>query len=98
MIVNICGIPHKIIEREDAFDGGHMGIIDHVREEIYVNKELPEVGKKETICHEIIHGILIHLGYTQTSQDEQFVQALGNAIYQAFEIKDVEIGGKNEVD
>lgn len=44
-------------------------------------------AKEETICHEMVHGILVHLGYTEQSQDETFVQALGNAIYQGFEIK-----------
>lgn len=35
----------------------------------------------------MIHGILVHLGYSEQSQDEQFVQALANAIYQGFDIK-----------
>lgn len=39
------------------------------------------------MCHEILHGILVHLGYNEQSQDEQFVQAVGNAIYQTFQIK-----------
>ena len=98
MIVNICGIPHKVIEHKDSFDGGHMGMIDHVLAEIYVNKDLTEEGKKETICHEIVHGILVHLGYTETSSNEQFVQAVGNAIYQAFDIKDLSKGEENGTD
>jgi hypothetical protein len=35
----------------------------------------------------MIHGILVHLGYTEQSQDETFVQALANAIYQGFDIR-----------
>ena len=46
-----------------------------------------EEAKEETICHEMIHGILVHLGYSQQSQDEIFVQALANAIYQGFDIR-----------
>ena len=43
--------------------------------------------KEETLCHEMVHGILTHMGYDNLSNDERFVQALGNAIYQGFEVK-----------
>ena len=88
MTVNICGLKHRIVECEDKFDVDlHFGQIDYKTCEILVNKSLSEESKKETICHEMIHGILVHLGYNEQSQDEQFVQALGNAIYQGFDIK-----------
>ena len=88
MKVNICGIPHKVVECEDKFDvDAHFGQIDYKACEIRVNKDMTEASKKETLCHEMVHGILIHLGYSEYSQDEQLVQALGNAIYQGFEIK-----------
>lgn len=90
MTVNICGVSHKVIECEDCFNStdAHFGMIDYIKSEIKVNKDLTEQGKKETLCHEMVHGMLIHLGYEEYSQDEQFVQALGNAIYQGFEIKE----------
>ena len=88
MKVNICGIPHKIIECEDKFDVDcHFGQIDHKACEIRINKDLTAEKKKETICHEMVHGMFVSLGYNDYSNDEQLVQALGNAIYQSFEIK-----------
>ena len=88
MKVNICGIPHKVIECEDRFDvDAHFGQIDYKACEIRINKDMTEASKKETLCHEMVHGMLTHLGYSEYSQDEQLVQALGNAIYQGFEIK-----------
>lgn len=88
MKVNICGVPHTVIECEDKFDvDAHFGQIDYKACEIRVNKDLPNESKKETICHEMIHGILVHLGYDDLAHDEQFVQALGNAIYQGFDVK-----------
>ncbi len=88
MKVNICGVSHEITECEDKFDVDcHFGQIDYKNCEIRVNKDMKAEAKEETICHEMIHGILIHLGYNEQSQDEQFVQALGNAIYQGFDIK-----------
>ena len=92
MKVNICGIKHDIIECDDNFDADatHFGQIDYKNGTIKINGDMPDVMKKETICHEMVHGMLIHLGYAKEAEDEQYVQALGNAIMQGFEIKDVE--------
>lgn len=88
MKVNICGITYEVIEKEDSFNTDlHFGQIDYGKCEIRVNKDMPGLLKKETICHEMVHGMLLHLGYIEQSQDEQFVQALGNAIAQGFYLK-----------
>lgn len=88
MIVNICGIPHKVIECEDNFSVNlHFAQIDYKACEIRVNKDMTDANKIESICHEMVHGIFVHLGYNDYAQNEQLVQALGNAIYQGFEIK-----------
>lgn len=88
MIVNICGIPYKVVEAEDYFDvDAHFGQIDYKRALILINSGLTSEIKNESLCHEIVHGILVHLGYSEKAQDEQFVQALGNAINQCFTIK-----------
>ena len=90
MRVNICGIPHEVIECEDKFDVDlHFGQIDYKTCEIRVNKDISDENKIETIIHEMIHGILVHLGYSEGAQNEQFVQALANAIYQGFYIKNI---------
>lgn len=91
MKVNICGIPHTVIGCEDHFDvDTHFGQIDYKACEIRINKDLATEAMEETICHEMIHGILVHLGYSEQSQDETFVQALGNAIYQGFVVRVIE--------
>ena len=88
MTVNICGIKYDVIECEDAFDvDKHFGMIDYMQATIKVNKSMCDQIKREAIAHEMVHGILVHLGYNDQSQDEQFVQALGNAILQGFDIK-----------
>ena len=86
MKVNICGIPHTVKECEDKFDASY-GQINHKKCEILIDKDMSEESKAETICHEMVHGIFVHLGYADYANDEQFVQALGNAIYQGFYIK-----------
>lgn len=92
MTVNICGIEHIIVECDDKFDNAdlHLGQINYGMCEIRINKDLSAPMKKETLCHEMLHGILMHLGYEKEGQDEQFVQALANAVSQSFEIKEVE--------
>ena len=90
MTVNICGILHEVIECNDSFSGDvtHFGEIIYKDCKIKINKEMAPEAKEETIIHEMIHGILVHLGYTEQSEDETFVQGLANAIYQGFEIKE----------
>lgn len=87
MIVNICGIAHKVIEVEDCFDSDmHLGQIDYKKAEIRINKGASPAIKEETLCHEIMHGILVHIGREDLSEDETFVTVLANAIYQGFEV------------
>lgn len=88
MRVNICGIMHSVTEKEDTFelDTTNFGFIDYTETRIVINKKLKEDIKKETLCHEMVHGMLHHLGYAELTQDEQFVQALANAIYQGFDV------------
>lgn len=87
-LVNICGIPYRIVECEDKFDlDTHFGMIDYRNCEIRINKDLADPMKQQTLIHEMIHGMLFNLGYSELMTDEQFVQALASAIYQGFEVK-----------
>ena len=89
MKVNICGIPHEIVDCEDSFtaDATHFGEIDYQKCTIKINKNMAVEAQEETIIHEMIHGILVHIGYSERSEDETFVQGLANAIYQGFDIR-----------
>lgn len=93
--VNICGIEHDIKGVDDVFNSGafHMGQINFDKCEILLNKDMPLRLRQETLCHEIVHGILVHIGYTELGENEQFVQALGNAINQSFDVKEVTYEG-----
>lgn len=90
MKVNICGIEHDVIECEDTFDiDTHFGMITYKDAVIKINKDMPEQMKKEALCHEMVHGMLVHIGREDLSQDETFVQMLGNAIAQGFVIREI---------
>lgn len=87
--VNICGIEHSVIECEDNFDTEtHMGQIDYGKCMIKINKDMPCQLKTAILCHEILHGMLIHIGREDLSEDEQLITALGNAINNAFLVKE----------
>lgn len=91
MIVNICGIPHKVIELDDHFDvDAHLGQIEYKECLIKINSGIASELKKATICHEVLHGMLVHIGRSDLAEDETFVTALGNAIHGAFSIIDVD--------
>ena len=64
-------------------------MICYKENEIRINEDMSENQKKETLCHEMVHGMLTHLGFDDLSNNEQLVQALGNAIYQGFEVKEL---------
>lgn len=88
--VNICGIPYTVKECEDHFDSDcHCGLIIYSECLIKINKNMHEEMKKATLCHEIMHGILLNIGREDLSNDENFVTALGNAVYATFDVKEV---------
>lgn len=88
--VKICGIPFKIKEVSDIEkdnEGVVLGKIIHSKAKILIKKNLPKELKKSVLYHEVLHGILVQLGYNDLSDDETFVQGLSNALYQMFELK-----------
>lgn len=93
MRINICGIPHEVVECEDVFDAEmHLGQIDYKQAKILINKDANIEIKSETLCHEIMHGILVHIGREDLSQDETLVTALGNSIRQTFDVRYLDEG------
>lgn len=95
--VNICGIPYSVKYVDDSFNADtHFGQINYGKAEILVNRDLNTALTHETICHELVHGILIHLGYNNLSNDEQLVQALGNAIHQSCDVRNIGCEGTVE--
>lgn len=70
----------------DAFDSTekHFGLINYEQCCIYINRAMPDELQKETIFHEFVHGVLLHIGEEDKSLDEKFVQTLSNALYQTF--------------
>ena len=90
--VNICGVPHEIVYK-DVIDEDCEGIIQgkilYSKAKILVKKDLPKQIKKEVIIHEMVHGMLCHMGQNELCGNEEFVQMMANAIYNSgFELKE----------
>ena len=82
--VNICGIPHKIVYKdviEEDSEGITQGLIIYSKAKILVKKDLPKELEKEVIIHEMVHGMLCHMGQDELCGNEEFVQMMANAIY-----------------
>ena len=87
--VNICGIPHKVVICKDSFDQDlHLGQIRYASAEIRINEDACHEMQMQTLIHEMLHGILVHIGRQEESNDEQLVQGLANAIYQSFDVRE----------
>ena len=81
--VNICGIPHKIrykhtIAEDD--EGVVNGLIELSKCKITLKKGMTKKFEKETLIHEMIHGVLHHIGRYELAEDEEFVQGLANGL------------------
>lgn len=90
MTVNICGVQHevkKVTAINEGSDGITLGIIDHSKAEISIRSGMPSGLEQSTLFHEVLHGMLVQLGYNSLSEDETFVQGFSNAMYQMFDFK-----------
>lgn len=89
MKVKICGIDYIVNECDNNFTANAIsfGEVDYKKGVILLNNELSDDIKSETLCHEILHAMLVYIGRSDLSEDETFVCSLGNAINQTFEVK-----------
>ena len=85
MIVNILGIPYTVeeVDRIDP-DVRMFGQIDYPNQRILLEKGMAPEYAKQTLMHEILHGILEGLGYDDINSDDQKVQSIATALYQVF--------------
>lgn len=88
--MKICGVNYEVVETEDVFDSDatHFGQVDFKQGKIFINKDMSDDVKAETLVHEVTHAILVYIGRQDLTEEEPFVQALGNAIFQTFDLKE----------
>lgn len=93
--IKICGIPYEIIEKEciESSSGRCLGLITYDEGTIEIRKGQQPDYYRQTLIHEVVHGMLVMIGRNDLSEDETFVQSLALAISQTFELK-IEEGDK----
>ena len=88
--VNICGIPHQIIEKDYIEgEGCVLGEIEYRSCTIAMRKDQTPELYRQTLIHEMVHGMLVMIGRNDLSDDETFVQTLALAISQTFDLKEI---------
>ena len=88
--VKICGIPYQIIEKEciESSNGRCLGLITYDEGTIEIRKGQQPDYYRQTLIHEVVHGMLVMIGRNDLSEDETFVQSMALAISQTFDLKE----------
>jgi len=75
--IKILGINYKIVEKttREVF-----GEIDYNSQEILLSEGMTIERLRETLLHEVIHGVLAALGFEKETTDEQFVTSFSSAL------------------
>lgn len=92
MKVNICGIPHEVIDVDyiESDNGRCVGQIIYEECIIKMRKGMNSDYYRQTLIHEMTHGILSMIGRNDLTNDEVFVQSMALAISQTFDLKEEE--------
>jgi len=84
--VKISGIDYhvEIAEQRNTHEGNVLqGEIVYGDATIYINEQQNEQMKEATLLHEIVHGILYHMG-SELNDNEKFVEGFSSGLHQVF--------------
>ena len=79
--VCILGIPYEVVT--DEMEEGEDGCISPRRQRITLREGMCEAKRSQVYLHELVHGILDQLGYSELYEDERLVQGLAIGLHQA---------------
>lgn len=79
--VDILGVPYEVVieDMEDGCDG----CISPRKQRITLREGLCDEKRTQVYLHELVHGILDQLGYSDLYEDERLVQGLAIGLHQA---------------
>jgi Zn-dependent peptidase ImmA (M78 family) len=96
--VKISGIDYdiQIAEHKTVNDGDIlMGEISYHKATIYINEQQNDQLQVATLLHEIVHGILYHMGH-EMNDNEKFVEGFASGLHQVFRDNHWTFGGEKE--
>ena len=82
MKIRITGIPYDIIFVDDLEEGKFAGLVSYKKALIRLEKNAPEVLRKEALLHEIFHVISEH---SAIGLSEKQILALSHSLFQVLE-------------
>lgn len=91
--IKISGIDYEIAiaeHRNDKEGDILLGEIDYAGATIFINEDQSDQMKTATLIHEIVHGILYHMG-SKLNEDEYFVEGLASGLYQVIRDNDIKL-------
>jgi len=82
MEIKILNLEFEIQEVTEISHGSeNIGETDHIKQIIYIKKNLSSERKNVVILHEILHSIFEQLGFDEQHDDELLINALSTALY-----------------
>ena len=79
--VNVLGIAYEVVTEE--MEDGEDGCISPRKQRITLREGMCEEKRTQVYLHELVHGILDQLGYSELYEDEHLVQGLAIGLHQA---------------
>ena len=80
--VKILATEYDLVEEEQIDKYQRLlGQINFTEQKIRIDKGISEDLKRETLIHEILHGVLEKLGYDTLNDDEQKVHSIASTMY-----------------
>ncbi|MFQ6896476.1 MAG: hypothetical protein ACLRSH_06670 [Turicibacter sp.] len=81
--VTIGGLTYRVYIVDNlAEKEGCYGEIDYINQTIKIDGMISDERRKQTLLHEVMHGILESIGELKLNQNEQKVQSIASALYQ----------------
>lgn len=81
--INIAGIEYRVKLCTVIEHGTNaVGMIDFLGEVISIRKDLSQARVRQTLMHEVVHGILDSIGYHELNEDERFITVFANTLTQ----------------
>lgn len=80
--LRIGGIEYSVIEFDGDLDANLMGREAYDKAKIFINKDMPNGKKNETLLHELLHIIYANAYLHPGDDEERVVGALATGLYQ----------------
>lgn len=80
--LNILGLEYNLQELDGPDSEEMYGMINYEDQVIKIGNMMHDDRRAVVLMHEILHGVLDGLGYSDLNNDEEKVQSLANALYQ----------------